>query len=797
MSRVSAKHLFVSRRAILWLTCIALLIAYAICLPSRIFKDPTSTVIEDRKGNLLGARIAKDGQWRFPYNDSIPSKFEQCILEFEDRYFYYHPGINPVSISRAFKQNIQAGRVISGGSTITMQVMRLSRKGKSRSLFQKMVEIVLSTRLELGYSKQEILSLYVSNAPFGGNVVGLEAASWRYFGRSPFDLSWAEAAVLAVLPNAPSLIYPGKNQTALLNKRNRLLDRLWSNEVIDSTTCYLAKQESLPKKPKPLPRYAPHLLDRLVKTNKGERIRTTLDGNLQLRAAKAVHDHYLKLKDNGIYNGAALVIDVESGDVLAYVGNTSIADPQHGCDVDVIAAQRSTGSVLKPLLYAAMLDDGEILPNTLVSDIPTQISGYAPKNFNLRYVGAVPASKALARSLNVPAVRMLQKHGLERFHYLLHSLGMTSVSYPAGRYGLSLILGGAEGTLWDLTGIYASFSRMLNHYAQYSGQYFSQDLRPPSYLPVQHKEIKETVNNSYQKDFLSAASVWYTYKALLEVHRPDMESGWKSYASSNRIAWKTGTSFGYRDGWAIGTNPQYAVGVWVGNADGEGRPGLTGLGAAAPLLFDVFGLLKTEGWFAPPYDEMRRIAVCRSSGHRAGKICEPVDSAWVQLAGLKTPPCPYHQLIHMDADKKYRVTSECEPVSEMQHVPWFVLPPVQEFYYRSQDPTYQLLPTYRADCITEDDSPVMELIYPRQFTQIYVPKELDGSLGQVVFEVAHRKSETTIHWHLDEDYLASTKHIHELGFQPKSGKHNLTLVDENGNILTKVFHVAGAARSSN
>ncbi|MBM3437068.1 MAG: penicillin-binding protein 1C, partial [Bacteroidetes bacterium] len=376
-------------------------ILYLICLPESLFNDPTSTVIEDRDGYLIGARIANDGQWRFPYNKDIPDKFKVSVTQFEDRYFFYHPGINLFSLFRAAIQNITEGEIVSGGSTITMQVIRLSRKGKPRTVFEKVIEMILAIRLEIKYSKSTILAMYAAYAPFGGNVVGLDAASWRYYGRAPAELSWAEAATLAVLPNAPSLIYPGKNHEKLVAKRNKLIDRLIAKEYIDPLSGMLAKEEALPGKPLPLEQAAPHLLDRIYKECPGQRIRTTIDYILQKSVGEIVEIHHRELKFNEIHNAAALVLEAETGNVLAYVGNTQKTDSlSHGNDVDIILAPRSTGSILKPLLYAAMLDGGEILPNTLIADIPTRFGGLTPDNFDGSFSGAVPAGKALYQSLN-------------------------------------------------------------------------------------------------------------------------------------------------------------------------------------------------------------------------------------------------------------------------------------------------------------------------------------------------------------------------------------------------------------
>ncbi|HTF06514.1 MAG TPA: penicillin-binding protein 1C, partial [Bacteroidia bacterium] len=457
-----------------WITAfLILLTVWWFCLPAKLFSDPTSTVLLDRDGKLLGAKIANDGQWRFPERTTVPYKFAQCLIQFEDRQFYKHPGVNPVAIFRAVKQNVSNSKVVSGGSTITMQVIRMSRKNPPRTVWQKSIEIVMATRLEASYSKEAILAMYASNAPFGSNVVGIDAASWRFFGRSPEKLSWAESATLAVLPNAPSLIYPGKNQERLKDKRDRLLQRLVEAGIIDQPTCDLAVQEPLPGAPYPLPRLAPHLLDRASKDgHDGEIVESTIDLNLQERVNGVVQRHHSRLRANQIHNAAAIVIDVKTGEALAYVGNTSVPDgfavagtsDDHGYDVDVVNAPRSTGSILKPYLYCGMLTDGQLLPNTLVADVPTDIAGYNPENFDLAYDGVVPAHRALARSLNVPAVKMLQQYRVERFHNLLNKIGLTTVTRSPEDYGLSLILGGAEGKLWDLAGAYASMARTLNRY---------------------------------------------------------------------------------------------------------------------------------------------------------------------------------------------------------------------------------------------------------------------------------------------------------------------------------------------
>lgn len=783
--------MFKAKRKYVLLLIVLISLVYWFSLPAKLFNDPYSTVLLARDGALLSASIAGDGQWRFPSGDSLPEKFAEALITFEDKRFYKHPGIDILALGRAFKKNISAGKIISGGSTISMQVIRLSRKGKPRTFLEKAIEIILATRLELRYSKKEILSLYAAHAPFGGNVVGLEAACWRYFGTRAADLSWSQAALLAVLPNAPSLIHPGKNRQLLKAKRDRLLDQLEANGKIDSLTCALAKAEPLPEEPFPLPRYAKHLLLRMVQEGlSGKKLSSTVDYYLQQRIERILNDHHKRLRGNQVFNAAALVLDVHTGSVLAYMGNVDNEEGEHGDEVDVIAAPRSTGSILKPFLFAAMLDEGRLLPHMLLSDVPVLIGGFAPKNFSRSYDGAVPADRALIRSLNVPFVYLLRDYRFEKFHTLLKNIGMTTLHHPPDHYGLTLILGGAEGTLWDITGMYASMARTLNNYFTHPGKnrYVRADFHPPVYY-YDEKKSGHHNNPREPSGWLSASSIYLTFEALKELYRPGEESGWQYFSSSKKIAWKTGTSFGFRDGWAVGVTPDYAVGVWVGNADGEGRPGLTGTDAAAPILFDIFSLLPGNRWFEFPRMEMDSVAICKKSGHRASSACTETGTAWVTLAGLGSRACPYHKIVHLSKDRKYRVHDRCENINEMIHTNRFILPPVQEYYYRKHHLSYEGLPPFRSDCEATSPVTAMELVYPKPGARIFIPRELDGTPGHSVFELAHSDPTISVYWHLDNIYIGSTKNVHKMLLNPDEGEHTLTLIDDKGEVLETHFTV--------
>jgi penicillin-binding protein 1C len=749
------------------------------------FHQPLSTVVRASDGSLLGARIADDGQWRFPHSESLPSKFEKALLTFEDRWFRYHPGINPVSLGRAAYHNIRKGEIVSGGSTITMQVARLARGNPERTYSNKLSEILSALKLELFRSKKKILAMYASNAPFGGNTVGLEAAAWRYTGKPASSLSWAEAASLAILPNAPGLVHPGRNQAVMKKKRDDLLQKLFNQGNFDSLTLVLSLDEPLPGEPQNLPRKAPHLTDHFTITAKGTIVITTIDPLMQERATEIINSHQKDLASNFIFNSACIIIEVSTGDVLAYVGNSRALNPGgHGSDVDIIRSERSTGSILKPFLYAGMQQSGDILPNTLLADVPTRFPGFSPKNFDLTYSGAVNAGTALSQSLNIPAVKMLQQYNPEKFLALLERTGFTTFTKPADHYGLSIILGGGETSLWELAGAYASLSRVLNRYLE-EGCYYSSDYHPPVLIS---SPGKDTLMSPDLSPPLSASAIWLTYEALRKVNRPETEAGWQYFSSAPFLAWKTGTSFGFRDGWAVGTTPHHVIGVWVGNAGGEGRPGLTGISAAAPVLFDLVNLIPRSSWFSAHPDDLTMIEVCAVSGYRAGPDCSETMEIPAHLNGLRSAACPFHRIIHLNRTGSYRVTADCESPAEIRSEPWFVLPPAMEYFYRKKHPEYRTLPPVAPGCQT-GLIPSMEFIYPTPGTRIFIPRDQSGTRTRIVAEIAHRDPSGKIFWHLDESYVATTRSVHQVDLNTGPGSHILTAVDEDGNSIRCNFVV--------
>ena len=762
------KRLSVTKKVILCILAF-LVTGYIFCLPRHLFHVPYSTVVTDRNEELLGARIASDGQWRFPPRNTTPEKIKECLITFEDKHFYHHWGVNPFAIGRAFYQNVKNKRIVSGGSTLTMQTIRLARN-ESRTFREKLIEMIWATRLEFRASKEEILSMYISHAPFGGNVVGLDAAAWRYFGHSADDLSWAESAMLAVLPNAPAMIHLSKGRKTLLDKRNRLLKQLLEKKTIDSSTYELAISEPLPDEPHPLPHIAPYLVSRFYQERNGEYSRSTINKGIQTQVEDLAERWSNEFGRSDIRNLAILVIDIPSNQVVAYCGNVHFDQKQGGNQVDVIQAPRSTGSILKPFLYYAMLQEGSLLPDMLLPDVPVNINGFTPQNFSMQFEGAVPASEALARSLNIPAVTMLQRYGVPKFHSFLQQIGLKTINRSSSHYGLSLILGGAEATLWDVTNAYAMMGRSLLQLPQRSCSLL---------LPT--SRITEST------DPFQPGAVWQTFDALKEVNRPE-EIDWKSIPSMQTIAWKTGTSYGFRDAWAVGVTPRYAVGVWVGNATGEGKPGLVGAQTAGPVLFDIFNLLPSSSWFTRPAGIFVEAEVCRKSGHLKGRFCDETDTLLVLPAGLRTEACPYHHLVTLSADESQRIYENCANTEPTLRKSWFTLPPVWEWYYKQHHPEYKPLPPFKAGC-GEDTFLPMQFIYPPMNARIKLPKQLDGSKGFLTVELAHNNPNATVFWHLDETYQAQTQDFHKISLQPAAGKHSLTAVDGEGNTISTTFFV--------
>jgi penicillin-binding protein 1C len=764
-------------RYILALSFLVLISLYYFSLPQVLFTNPLSTTLYDKDHHLLGARIAVDGQWRFSQEGEIPEKYLQALITFEDQRFFRHPGFDLIAIVRALRDNIRMKKTVSGGSTISMQVISLSKGKKSANIPQKLIEIILSTRLEMRYKKKTILELYAANAPFGGNVVGLDAACWRFFQKDKSNISWAEAALLAVLPNNPALMHPGRNRDHLLQKRNRLLQKMMAKGIVDEEEGELAMQETLPNKPYPLPRLAPHLLDRIqsefpgLKKTVGAWL-STLDISLQQRANIIAHKYHQVYIENQVHNLSILVGDITTGEVLAYVGNAPDTDKAFGKDVDIIRSPRSTGSLLKPFLYAWMLESGEILPDELLADIPVYMRDFRPENFNRTYDGAVQASKALSRSLNVPFALLLKQFGVDRFHQKLKRAGFSDLTKSSGHYGLSLILGGGECSLWDACQAF-------------------------SLLAQKSMNIKNPVGLSYLKnapidwypELFQPGAAFLTLQALTHLERPNSDGNWKRFNSGRKIAWKTGTSHGFRDAWAIGVDNKYVVGVWVGNAHGEGRPGIVGIEAAAPIMFEIFNGLPAQNWLSSPDKWLAQTDVCIQSGMLATKYCNS-HTIKIPTSATQMKTCNYHQPVFLHKHTQKRAHADCIPSDSLEFVSWFVLPPIIANYYKKYNPIYISIPEWHTGCSSNNQFELpMQWIYPKPGMTITIPARQIEMEGQTVFKVAYNSPMAKLFWFMNEDHIGTTVEFHELAIRPEPGRHRFTCVNEAGQEIGQMVEI--------
>jgi penicillin-binding protein 1C len=758
-----------SRRLRLTLVILFPVLLLFLIIPAPSFPPDYSILVLDSGGEILHATLNRKGQWCLPPDPDfkIPTKLETCVLEYEDRHFRMHPGVNPVSVLRALRSNARSGGVRSGASTITMQTARISRP-KPRTVPNKIFEMLQALKLEALHSKKTILKTYLDHAPYGRNVVGIRAASLRYFGKKPDRLSWAEAATLAVLPNQPGLIAPGVRTGLLRKKRDRLLNRLFRRGMLDRGTLDLALLEDVPSASAPFPSAAMHLARRLESEAGGRfAIRTTIDRAIQLRVEALTADHVSgRLRPLGIRNAAVLVAETGSGKVRAYVGSQDFFDAESGGQVDGVVAPRSPGSLLKPFLYGLAMDDGILLPQTRIRDVPTFYGAFSPSNASETYDGLVTAKEALVRSLNVPAVRVLYAFGVRPFFLFLKRAGLSTLFRDPDEYGLPLILGGAEVTAWDMAGLYRGLAR--------GGRF---------------EPLRVTEDGAGGGDgprLISPGACWLTLQMLRELKRPEAEAYWELYRDRWPIAWKTGTSYGFRDAWAAGVSPRWTIVVWAGNFDGEGNANLAGASCAGTLMFAVHNALHREPdpvWFDPPVEDLDRVSICSETGFTAGPDCPAAKVRSVDAPrGMRPlPVCPYHRRLFLSPDGRMQVCSACWKPGRVREEVRLVYPPeVAQFLRESGKPAGDAT-RHDPACPARVPEHPMDILYPQPGARLWIPRDLDGRLQRVMFRAAHREAGSVIHWYLDGVYLGATTSRHSLACRCGRGEHDLAAVDGDGN----------------
>lgn len=758
-----------------WKAVLILIILIWLMMPLPQYKPAFSKVLYGDDGSLLAATISSEQQWCFAMDEEIPEKLEKCIILYEDEYIGWHPGINPISIIKSLIINLRERKVVRGASTLAMQVMRMKNKHAARNWPHKIKETLGAVKYSLFHSDRTIIKEWCDIAPFGGNTIGIKAASLRYFGRAVEELSWAEAALLAVMPNSPTSANLSKNREILKRKRNLLLDKLHKKGVMDASELLIYQDEDLPKETNTLPQNAYHALQFLAQKYPTQYIfNSTISTALQLKTQDLLETESAFLKMDDIRNISAIVIDISSNQLLSYIGNIKNEKGKFSY-VDIVQAPRSYGSLLKPLLYAHALQTSYLLPQELVADIPTIIGEFQPENFDKKYRGVVPFDEMIIQSLNVPAVRVLNTIGLQSFYDVIQRLDIHHLNKGANHYGLSIILGGGESTLWEMSRIYKGLAQ------NYMG-------RPDPFRQVQ---ILKNIQDQKQKNSyrFSAQTMDYLVKAMSDLTRPREEKSWEYFGTHHKIAWKTGTSYGHKDAWAIGFNGKYMVGVWVGNEGGEGRHDLTGITRAAPVMFKLFNILPQNQWFAKPptYSVKHTISVCRESGKLAGHLCKSVKKMMTEHTSLKLQSCQYHQSIMLN-DKGQMLSENCENEVEMRDT-IFVLPSYLEYFYKQSHFEYKGLPLYDPKC-SQEMTEACKIIYPNNGLKIFLPKEKTATINDLVVKAYHRDPRATLFWFLDDVHVKNSENgQNEIMLKVSKGSHTITINDPLGNSDAVTFEI--------
>jgi penicillin-binding protein 1C len=731
------------------------------------FPADYSKLVYDCNGDLLRATLANDQQFRFPpESTALPEKYIESLVIYEDKRFYSHLGVDPLALFQSGYTNLKSGKISRGGSTIPMQLARLANP-RARTYLNKIRECFYAFKLSLHFSKEEILKLYANHVPLGGNTVGIKAASYRYFGKSVDDITWAEAALLTVLPNAPSRINLSKTRRKLLSKRNGLLHILYQKSRIDSLTYVLACQESLPLKGLNLPFKAPHFTQFVLNRYAGENIiKTSLNASLQNTVRDAIELHRSRLSQDGIYNLSVLVLETETGEIKSYIGSQDFFDSQHGGQVDGVRAYRSTGSLLKPFLGAKVLDRGPYTVASKIQDVPTYYGTFSPQNASKTYSGLVSLRQALIHSLNVPFVRLLNAYGVRDFYDFLLLGGLQGLFRPVDEYGLALILGGAEASLFELTQLYLNLANCG---------------KITMITPLALKDNAELPANNHR--LFSAAAAWQVLQILRRLSRPGIEYYWRYFDSQIPVAWKTGTSYGQKDGWAIGMNKQWTIGVWVGNFNGQGNAELSGAKSAAPLLFTLFNILSSREanlWNEKPLYDLKEVQCCRQSGYPAGSYCGETITIECPKSSYITAKCPFHRRYLVDKTSGRSVCSMCWDGIDTKWVNCYIVPPsAREILYRS-GLLVDSIPVHADNCMGHKDNKRIEIVYPVDDIKIFIPRDFDGKYEKIVLAVKHNRPSTQLFWYMNGALIGTTINRHLLAVDLDPGRYDLTVQDEEG-----------------
>jgi len=742
-------------------------------LPSERLSRQSSYFIYGRDSRLLNCFASQDQYWRLPVKlDSISPLLVRTVINTEDRWFWYHPGVNPVSLLTAMADNLKNRSIVRGGSTITMQIARMMEP-KPRNIGGKLVEIFRALQLEMHYSKNELLEIYFNLVPYGGNIEGVGAAAYFYFGKTPYELTCSEAAILAGIPSSPNNFRPDLNPEKCRSRRDRILRQLHRQDIIDKETLSGALKEEIPVERKERPDHAPHFCQSIMSELSSNLwtgvIRSTIRMDLQALCERLARSYASVLKDKDINNLSIVVIDNHSSELLAMVGSPDFNDRKHQGQINGAFAPRSPGSALKPFAYALGFERGLITPASILDDIPVSYSGYSPENYDEEYNGIATVSEALIRSLNVPAVNLTANLGIRDFYEFLQAGGISTLDRKYYQYGLPLVLGACEVTLADLANLYSALGR--------KGIY---------------KPLKMLAGSDDNKpyDLLSEEACYLVTEILSELQRPSLQASWEFTRDLPTVAWKTGTSYGRRDAWAIGYNPQFTVAVWAGNFSGEGSPWLVGAESAAPLMFAVFNQIMQgheHVWFERPAGLGTRL-VCACSGLPPNEYCPDVVSDKYIIGITNNNKCDIHRAIVVDKETGYELCRACEHLGNPDTLvmeDW----PVRLAGWLSDHSVITKLPEHHPGCSGIFVHGPPQIISPEHRAHFEISKSMPSEYQQILFEASSGLRNRKIYWFLDDRLFASSGINERIFYEPVKGDHTLMCVDDLGRSTTIRFSV--------
>ena len=744
-----------------------LLLNWVFPLPDRI---EYSTVITDDKGEVVHAFLTRDQQWRMKTElGEISPLLRKTIVVKEDKYFYYHPGVNLLAMARALGRNMLHMRRTSGASTITMQVAR-ALEPKKRTYWNKFVEVFRALQLEWKYSKSEILQLYLNVVPYGGNIQGVKAASILYFKKNPDHLSLAEITALSIIPNRPSSLVMGRNNDRIVEERNKWLRRWAQEKVFTAHEIEDALAEPLSATRGVVPAYMPQLSWKLRKRG-GPIVHSTIQLNTQLKVEKLVRDYSRTLALKNIHNAAVIVIDNRTHRVVSYVGSPDFDDALNAGQVNGAAAVREPGSTLKPLLYGLCIDGGLLTPKRTIMDVPINYDGYAPENYDKRFNGYVTMEYALEHSLNIPAVKSLKALGKDKLIQGLSQCDFRQIERDRKKLGLSMILGGCGATLEEMTGMYSLFAN--------EGVY------------VRPRYVYGDTSGAGGVRILSPAAAFMINETLSKVNRPDFPLNWQSTLHLPKIAWKTGTSYGRRDAWSIGYNKHFTVGIWAGNFSGLGVPELSGANVATPLLFTVFNTIDYDddaAWFAKPRDCDVRM-VCSETGLPPDDFCKNLVTDYFIPLVSTAKKCDNRQEVFLSADGKISYCRSCLPPAGYKKKWFTVIPPEMKEYYDANHITYEAIPPHNPECekVFKEGAPMVTS--PANGSEYLINRKDPEPLllrCRVTNDVAK------VYWYINDKFYRAGEAGGKEFFMPDEGPVKISCTDDKGrnrNVWIRVKYV--------